>query len=51
MISSEVMVSLTYVVGFDPEEAVRIMLATIAPIAVVTLNGNHAAVWLCEVLF
>jgi len=47
---SEVVTPLTYMFCFDPEEAVPIMLATVAPVTVVALDSNHPALRICEVL-
>ena len=47
---SEEVTPLTYIFCFDPEEAIRIMLATVAPVTVVALDSDHPALWICEVL-
>lgn len=47
---SEVVTPLTYMFCFDPEEAVPIVLATIAPVTVVALDSNNPALRLCEML-
>lgn len=48
--SSEEVTPLTYIFCFDPEEAIPIMLATVAPVAVVALDSNHPAPRICEML-
>ena len=47
---SEEVTPLTYMFCFDPEEAVPVMLATVAPVTVVALDSNHPALRICEVL-
>jgi hypothetical protein len=47
---SEVVRPLTYKFCFDPEEAISIMLATIAPITVMALDSNHPALRIREML-
>jgi len=47
---SEEVTPLTYMFCFDPEEAVPVMLATVAPVTVVALDSNHPALRICEML-
>jgi hypothetical protein len=41
----------THIAGFDPKEALVEMLAAVAPVKVVALDGNYHPMALCEVLF
>jgi hypothetical protein len=47
---SEGVTLVTYMFCFDPEEAVPVMLAAVAPVTVVALDSNDPALRLCEVL-
>lgn len=47
---SKLVTTLTYNFCFDPEKALGIMLAAIAPVTVVALDSDHPALWICEVL-
>ena len=47
---SEEVTPLTYIFCFDPEEAIRIMLATVAPVTVMALDSNYPALRICKML-
>ena len=47
---SEVVAPLTYRFCFDPEEALPVMLATVAPVTVMALDSNYPALRICKML-
>lgn len=47
---SEAVRPLTYMFCLDPQKVFPIILATIAPITVVALDGNYHVLRLCEML-
>lgn len=47
---SELVTKTTYMFCFDPEEAIPVMLAAVAPVTVVALDSNDPALRFCEML-